>query len=259
MKNSRKIICIMLGLGFAVFGGSAVAGEHQMRQEQHRSSAAAGQHQAGQHPGMHAREHSQAARGGQGVHSGQLTKGEARGLAKDQRDIRHEARGDRADGKFTREERKDGRQDMNGASRDIYREKHDAGSRPHQMARPGEMRGKFEKEARNPEQRHETRGYRVDGVAAQPGAMHKGLENMPPEQRQAMRERFERASPEQRPEMREKMMGGHDESKRREMRERFEGMSPEERKEFKREMRERMTPEQRERAMDRRGGVGQDS
>lgn len=239
MKNSRKIICIMLGLGFAVFGGSAVAGEHQMRQEQHRSSSA-----AGQHPGMQAREHNQAARGGQGVHSGQLTKGEARGLDKDQRDIRHEARGDRADGKFTREERKDGRQDMNGAGRDIYREKHDAGSRPpHQMARPGEMRGKFEKEARDPEQRQETRKYRADGEAAGPGAMHEGLENMPPEQRQAMRERFERASPEQRPEMRE----------------RFEGMSPEERKEFKREMRERMTPEQRERAMDRRGGVGQDS
>lgn len=212
----------MLGLGFAVFGGSAVAGEHQMRQEQHRSSAAAGQHQAGQHPGMHAREHNQAARGGQGVHSGQLTKGEARGLDKDQRDIRHEARGDRADGKFTREERKDGRQDMNGASRDIYREKHDAGSRPpHQMARPGEMRGKFEKEARDPEQRQETRKYRADGEAAGPGAMHKGLENMPHEQRQAMRERFE-------------------------------GMSPEERKEFKREMRERMTLEQR-------GGVGWDS
>lgn len=215
MKISRKIICIMLGLGFAAFGGGAVAGEHQMRQE-HHPSAAAGQHQAGQHPGMHAREHNQANRIGQGVRSGQLTKDEARGMAKDQRDIRHEVRGYQADGEFTRKERKDVRQDMNEASRDIYREKHDAEQRPRPEGRPGGVREK--------------------------------IENMSPEQRQAMRE---------------KMTGGRDETKRREMRERFEKMSPEERQEFKREMHERMTPEQREklreRAMDRRGGAGQDS
>lgn len=77
-------------------------------------------------PGVNARQHHQHARIAQGVRSGELTRDETRKLVKEERSIRQEERAYKADGKLTREERKDLHQDMNKVSRDIYAEKHDA-------------------------------------------------------------------------------------------------------------------------------------
>ncbi len=80
-------------------------------------------------PGVNARQHNQHDRIRQGVRSGGLTKDEAVGLRKEQRAIRQEERAYKSDGKLTKDERKDLHQDMNKASRDIYKEKHDAEKR----------------------------------------------------------------------------------------------------------------------------------
>jgi hypothetical protein len=60
----------------------------------------------------------------QGVRSGELTRRETRHLAKDQREIRHERRDARSDGKVTGRERKEIRHDQRQESRRIYRKKH---------------------------------------------------------------------------------------------------------------------------------------
>ena len=65
----------------------------------------------------------------QGIRSGELTRGEARDLFAEQRGIRQEEREYRADGVFTRDERRDVQQDLNAASRHIYNETHDAQER----------------------------------------------------------------------------------------------------------------------------------
>jgi aminoglycoside phosphotransferase family enzyme len=65
----------------------------------------------------------------QGVRSGELTRGETRQLAAEQRAIRQEERRYKSDGVMTRDERKDLHQDLNAASRNIYNEKHDAETR----------------------------------------------------------------------------------------------------------------------------------
>lgn len=80
-------------------------------------------------PGVNARQHSQHDRIAQSVHSGSLTRAEAKGLRDERRTIRQEERQYKSDGVLTREERRDLRQDLNVASRDIYREKHDAETR----------------------------------------------------------------------------------------------------------------------------------
>lgn len=77
-------------------------------------------------PGVNARQHHQQQRIGQGVRSGDLTRGEARRLEREQRHIRHEERRYKSDGVLTVAERKDLHQDMNAASRHIYQERHDA-------------------------------------------------------------------------------------------------------------------------------------
>ena len=81
-------------------------------------------------PGVNQRQHNQQERIEQGVKSGELTRGETRRLQGEQRQIRHEERQYKSDGVLTRDERKDLHQDQNRASRDIYRQKHDAQVRP---------------------------------------------------------------------------------------------------------------------------------
>jgi hypothetical protein len=80
-------------------------------------------------PGVNARQHHQVDRTKQGVRSGELTRNEAKGIREDRRDIRQKEREYKSDGTLTREERKDLHKDMNQASRDIYKEKHDAEKR----------------------------------------------------------------------------------------------------------------------------------
>ncbi len=80
-------------------------------------------------PGVNARQHHQQQRIGQGVRSGELTRGETRRLEREQRMIRAEERQYKSDGVLTREERRDLHQDLNAAGRHIYQEKHDAQER----------------------------------------------------------------------------------------------------------------------------------
>ncbi|MDO8960326.1 MAG: hypothetical protein Q7U85_11395 [Rhodocyclaceae bacterium] len=80
-------------------------------------------------PGVNARQSNQRERIGQGIRSGELTRGEARQLGAEQRAIRQEERQYKSDGVLTKAERKDLQQDLNVASRDIYNEKHDADRR----------------------------------------------------------------------------------------------------------------------------------
>jgi hypothetical protein len=81
-------------------------------------------------PGVNQRQHHQQQRIQQGVQSGELTRGETRRVQAEQRHIRHEERTYKADGQLTRAERADLRRDQNHASRDLYRQKHDAQDRP---------------------------------------------------------------------------------------------------------------------------------
>ncbi len=79
--------------------------------------------------GVNRHQHRQAHRIRQGVRSGELTPEETRVLAQEQRAIRQGERAYKFDGKLTREERKDLHQDLNQASTNIYREKHDGEKR----------------------------------------------------------------------------------------------------------------------------------
>lgn len=81
-------------------------------------------------PGVNHRQHNQQSRIQQGVKSGELTRGEAHRLQAEQRHIRHEERMYKSDGHLTGAERADLHRDQNRASRDIYRQKHDAQQRP---------------------------------------------------------------------------------------------------------------------------------
>ncbi len=81
-------------------------------------------------PGINKREHVQKNRIKQGVHSGELTKGETKELVTEQRDIRQLERDYKSDGSLTADERKDLHQQLNQASKEIYEEKHDDEARP---------------------------------------------------------------------------------------------------------------------------------
>ena len=70
------------------------------------------------------RQHEQQARIRQGVRSGELTRGEARRLERNERQIRQEERAARADGVVTREERREINKDLNKTNRRVYRAKH---------------------------------------------------------------------------------------------------------------------------------------
>jgi hypothetical protein len=81
-------------------------------------------------PAVNHRQHRQEHRVEQGLRSGELTRQEAKGLRQEERGIRQEERAYKSDGKLTRAERKDLHRDLNQASKDIYREKHDDDKRP---------------------------------------------------------------------------------------------------------------------------------
>ncbi|GFE84077.1 hypothetical protein GCM10011487_60770 [Steroidobacter agaridevorans] len=81
-------------------------------------------------PGVNGRQQNQHQRVRQGVRSGELTRRETRNLAESQRDIRQLERAYKSDGQLTRAERVDLHHEQNQASRDIYKQKHDAQDRP---------------------------------------------------------------------------------------------------------------------------------
>ena len=81
-------------------------------------------------PGVNARQHAQQGRIQQGVRSGELTPDETKSLKEETKALRQEERAYKSDGKLSVAERKDLHQDANKLSRDIYREKHDAQSKP---------------------------------------------------------------------------------------------------------------------------------
>lgn len=81
-------------------------------------------------PGVNARQLHQHQRIANGVRSGELTRPEAKDLRSDQRDIRQEERGFKADGQLSSNERQELHQDQRAASQEIYQDKHDAQTRP---------------------------------------------------------------------------------------------------------------------------------
>jgi hypothetical protein len=81
-------------------------------------------------PRVNERQENQADRIRQGVRSGELTRRETRRVVETQRDIRQLERAYKSDGKLTRRERRDLHREQNQASRQIYRQKHDAQDRP---------------------------------------------------------------------------------------------------------------------------------
>lgn len=74
--------------------------------------------------GINKRQHNQKRRIGQGMRSGELTRGEARKLGQQQSRIQHKKRRFKADGVFTKKERARIHKSQNGLSKRIYRLKH---------------------------------------------------------------------------------------------------------------------------------------
>jgi hypothetical protein len=105
----NKTVATLAAATFALLAGSAFAGTAD-RGVDHR--------QATQH-----------ARIAQGAASGQLTARETARLAAEQRAIAREERFYERDGHLSAAERADLHHDLNRASRDIYRQKHDAQTR----------------------------------------------------------------------------------------------------------------------------------
>jgi lactam utilization protein B len=87
-------------------------------------------------PVVNQRQDNQKERIQQGAASGSLSKKEAKRVRAEQRAIATEEKAYKADGKLTKAERKDLTRDQNQASRDIYRQKHDAQVRPPKPAAP---------------------------------------------------------------------------------------------------------------------------
>ncbi len=81
-------------------------------------------------PRVNTRQMNQQSRIHQGVRSGELTRREVRHLEGDQRDVRQLERAYKSDGTLTGAERRDLNHEQNQASRDIYKQKHDAQVRP---------------------------------------------------------------------------------------------------------------------------------
>jgi Skp family chaperone for outer membrane proteins len=76
--------------------------------------------------GVNTRQHEQQGRIHEGVKSGELTRSEAKGLQKEEKDVRAEERQFKSDGKLTVEERQKLQSDLNKTSKDIHNQKHDA-------------------------------------------------------------------------------------------------------------------------------------
>ncbi len=123
---TRKFIILtgtMLVATLPVLSQTAEATQAGPRAGHHRP------HHHHRHNAVDQRQHNQADRIRQGVRSGELTRDEARGLVKEQREIRQTERQYKSDGVLTRDERKDLRQQQNQTSRHIYQEKHDGEKR----------------------------------------------------------------------------------------------------------------------------------
>ena len=86
-----------------------------------------GGHRPGiKNPGINHRQINQKRRIGQGIRSGELTRGEALRLGHQQKRINHQKRRLKADGTFTKHERVRVHKHQNRASKNIYRKKHNA-------------------------------------------------------------------------------------------------------------------------------------
>ena len=79
-----------------------------------------------QTPVVNQRQKNQKARIKQGTKSGELTAKETAGVKKQQQEIREDKQEAKSDGTVTTEERKELRQEQNQASKNIYKQKHDA-------------------------------------------------------------------------------------------------------------------------------------
>jgi hypothetical protein len=102
--------------------------------------APAQQRGGAQTPGVDKRQNFQSGRIGDGIRAGQLTRDEARGLGKEQRDIRQAERDMKSDGKVTPDERKLLHGQLNDASKNIREQKHDEETRPKfNPASPGQL------------------------------------------------------------------------------------------------------------------------
>ena len=80
-------------------------------------------------PGVNKRQHRQKDRIKQGVHSGELTKEEAKSLRGEQKAIREKERAYKSDGNLTKDERKELHQELNESSKHIAEEKQDTEKR----------------------------------------------------------------------------------------------------------------------------------
>jgi uncharacterized membrane protein YebE (DUF533 family) len=80
--------------------------------------------------GVNQRQHNQMDRIRQGAASGDLTRGETRRLVGEQREIRREESAYRSDGVVTPRERADLHRDLDRSSNHVWRERHDAQTRP---------------------------------------------------------------------------------------------------------------------------------
>ncbi|MEK6771573.1 MAG: hypothetical protein AABY62_08050 [Pseudomonadota bacterium] len=126
---TRKLIALtgaVIVAAMPMLGQTAEAGQAGPRAGHHRPQH---HHSKQPHNAIDQRQHNQADRIKQGVRSGELTRDEARGLVKEQRDIRQTERQYKSDGVLTRDERRDLHQQQNQASRHIYQEKHDGEKR----------------------------------------------------------------------------------------------------------------------------------
>jgi hypothetical protein len=88
-------------------------------------------------PGIDQRQANQEQRIDKGIASGQLTKRETRRLEKEQAVINRAEDKAKADGTVTAQERRRLKKAQNHASRDIYRQKHDAQTKPGVAPAPG--------------------------------------------------------------------------------------------------------------------------
>lgn len=96
----------------------------------------------GREHSINQRQHNQQQRIHQGVRQGGLTRGEARQLQRQARDVRREERAFRSDGRFTAAERQQVQRDLDQVSRNIRRERHDGDRRfGHDVRHPGFGRG----------------------------------------------------------------------------------------------------------------------
>lgn len=118
-KKLIALTSVVLVSAMPLLGQTAEAGQAGPRAGHHHH----------RHGTINQRQHNQADRIKQGVRSGELTKSEARGVVKEQREIRQTERQYKSDGVLTRDERRDLRQQQNQASRHIYQEKHDGEKR----------------------------------------------------------------------------------------------------------------------------------